>query len=90
MIVKEELDGSNIDDIGNLENLLKIVFIHKECGNLKVFVDVRELTGNINNKNESGVLQAYRCPLCDKCYRRQHFFNTNVEYRESVSMIFLL
>ena len=70
MIVKEELDGSNIDDIGNLENLLKIVFIHKECGNLKVFVDVRELTGNINNKNESGVLQAYRCSLCDKCYRR--------------------
>ena len=70
MIVKEELDGSNIDDIGNLENLLKIMFIHKECGNLKVFVDVRELTGNINNKNESGVLQAYRCPLCDKCYRR--------------------
>ena len=57
VIVKEELDGSNIDDIGNLENLLKIVSIHKECGNLKVFVDGRELTGNINNKNESGVLQ---------------------------------
>ena len=50
MIVKEELDGIDIDDIGNLENLLRIVFIHEECGNLKVLVDGRELTGNINKK----------------------------------------
>ena len=35
MIVKEELDGIDIDDIGNLEDLLRIVFIHEECGNLK-------------------------------------------------------
>ena len=70
MIVKEELDGIDIDDIGNLEDLLRIVFIHKECGNLKVFVDGRELAGIINKKNKPGVLQAYRYPLCDKCYRR--------------------
>ena len=88
VIVKEELDGIDIDDIGNLEDLLRIVFIHEECGNLKVFVDGRELTGNINKKKKPGVLQAYRCPLCDKCYRREYFFNTNVEYCESVSMIF--
>ena len=50
VIVKEELDGIDIDDIGNLENLLRIVFIHEECGNLKVLVDGRELTGNINKK----------------------------------------
>ena len=48
MLVKEELDGTDIDDIGNLEDLLRIVFIHEECGNLKVFDDGGELTGNIN------------------------------------------
>ena len=63
VIVKEELDGIDIDDIGNLEDLLRIVFIHEECGNLKVFVDGGELTGNINKQKKPGVLQAYRCPL---------------------------
>ena len=48
MIVKEELNGTDIDDIGDLEDLLRIMFIHEECGNLKVFVGSRELTGNIN------------------------------------------
>ena len=48
MIVKEELDGIDLDDIRNLENLLRIVFIHEESGNLKVFVDGGELTKNIN------------------------------------------
>ena len=67
MIVKEELDGIDIDDIGNLEDLPTIVFIHEECGNIKVFVYRRELTGNINKKKKPGVLLAYRCPLCDKC-----------------------
>ena len=42
-MVKEELDGIDIDDIRNLEDLLRIVFIHEECGNLKVFVDGREI-----------------------------------------------
>ena len=46
MIAKEELDSIDKDDIGNIEDLLKIVFIHEECGNLKVFVDGGELTGN--------------------------------------------
>ena len=84
MIVKEELDGIVIDDIGNLEDLLRIVFIHEECGNLEVFVDGGELTGHINKKKKPGVLQTYRCPLCDKCHRREYFFKTNVEYCESV------
>ena len=30
MIVKKELGGIDIDDIGNLEDLLRIVFIHEE------------------------------------------------------------
>ena len=48
MIVKEELEGIDLDDIGNLEDLPRIVFIHEEWGNLKVFVDGGELTRNIN------------------------------------------
>ena len=49
MIVKEELDDIDIGHIGNLEDLLRIVFMHKECGNLIVlFVDGEELTRNIN------------------------------------------
>ena len=44
MIVKEELDGTAIDDIGNLEDLLTIAFIHEEYGNLKLYVDSGELT----------------------------------------------
>ena len=32
---QEKLDGIDIDDIGNLEDLLTIVFIHEECGSLK-------------------------------------------------------
>ena len=47
-IVKKELDSIDVDDIGNLEDLLRVVLIHEECGNLKVFVDSRELTRIIN------------------------------------------
>ena len=85
MIVKEELDGIDIDDIGNLDDLLRIVFIHEESGNLKVFIDDGELTRNINKKKKPGVLQVYRCPHCDKFYRLEYFFNKHVEYCESVS-----
>ena len=55
MIVKEELDGIEIDDIGNLEELLRILFIHEKCGNLKVFIDGGELNRIINEKKKSGV-----------------------------------
>ena len=37
-----------LDDIDNLEDLLRIVLIHEEWGNLKVFIDGGELTRNIN------------------------------------------
>ena len=45
LIIKEQLDGIDIDDIGNLEDLLRIVFIHEERVNIKVFVD----NGNTTN-----------------------------------------
>ena len=44
----------------NLENLLRIVFIHEEYANLNGFVDGGELTQNINEKKKPDVLQAYR------------------------------
>ena len=78
-IVKEELDNINIDGIANLEDLVRIMFIHEECGNQKVFVVGGKLTRKINKQKKPGVLQAYRCPLCAKCYKREYFFNTNVE-----------
>ena len=38
-MVEEELDCIDIDDIGNLEDSPKLVFIDEECGNLIVFND---------------------------------------------------
>ena len=60
-----------LDHIGNLEDLL--VLISLVCGNPKVVVDGRELTRNINHQKKPGVLQACRCSLCEKCYRREYF-----------------
>ena len=48
MIVKEKLDGIDINNIGNLVDLLRVVFIHEEWGNLTGFADGGELTRNIN------------------------------------------
>ena len=51
VIVKEEPDG-----IGNLvEDLIRLVFVHEECGNFKVFVNGGELTRNINEKKKPDV-----------------------------------
>ena len=36
------------NDIENLDDLLRIVVMDEECGNLKAFVDGSELTRNIN------------------------------------------
>ena len=33
-MVQEELDGIDRDDIGNLEDPIRIVLIDEECGNL--------------------------------------------------------
>ena len=46
-----------------LEDLPRLLFINKECGNLKVGVDDGKFTRNANKKgkDKSDVLQAYRC-----------------------------
>ena len=53
--VTELLDGIDIDDIGNLEDLLRIVFIYEECANLKVFVGGGELTRHINKRRNQAL-----------------------------------
>ena len=49
--------GIKIDDTGNLEDLLRVVFIDEECGNLKVVNDGGELTRNIKQKKKSDFLR---------------------------------
>ena len=56
VIVDEELDCTDIDDIENLEDSPRHVFINKECGNLIVVNDDGEFTRNISQK-KSEVLQ---------------------------------
>ena len=56
VIVEEELDCIDIDDIGNLEDSPRVVFINEECGNLIVVNDDGELTRNISQK-KSDILQ---------------------------------
>ena len=70
VIVEEELDDIDIDGILNLVDVPKVMLIDEECGSLKVVVDGGELAINNDGKEKSDVLQAYRCPLCDKCYKR--------------------
>ena len=53
---KEELDGIDKDNIGNLEDLPGIVLIHEECGNLKVFVEGGERARNINTDRSISAL----------------------------------
>ena len=57
VIDEEELDGIDIDGIGNLEDSLRLVFIDEECGNLIVVNDGEKITRNINQKKNSDVLQ---------------------------------
>ena len=55
-IFEKELDCINRDDIGNLEDSPRLLFIDEECGNLIVVNDGEERTGNISQK-KSDVLQ---------------------------------
>ena len=50
MLVYEELDYIDIDDIGNIEDSPRLVFINEECENLIVV--------HINQKRKPDVLQS--------------------------------
>ena len=73
--------GIDIDNIGNLEDLIRITVFNEESGNYKIVV---ESLLEIFTKKESDVSQAYRSPLCEKCYMRGYFFNKQLEYCEPV------
>ena len=61
-MVEEELDDIDIDGIGNLVDLQRLMLIDEQCGNLKILVVVGgELTRNNNKRKISEVLQPYRC-----------------------------
>ena len=47
----------NIDDIRNLDQSPRLVFIDEKCGNLIVVNDSGELTRNISQKKKSDVIQ---------------------------------
>ena len=64
------------DDIGNLEDSPKLVFIDEECGNLIVVSDGEGLT---ENKEVRHFTIAYICPLGDKCCRGEYFFSNRME-----------
>ena len=62
VMVEEELDDIDMDGIGNLVDLPRLMLIDEQCGNLKILVvDGRKLTRNNSRKKISEVLQAYRC-----------------------------
>ena len=58
MLVYKELDYIDIDDIGNIEDSPRLVFIDEECGNLIQVHDGGELIllEIINQKKKSEVL----------------------------------
>ena len=43
VIVEKKIDGFDIDDIGNLEDLLWVFFIDEERENLKIVIDDGEV-----------------------------------------------
>ena len=61
------------------------VYLDK-CSSMKNVwvVDSEELTINTDKNKKPDVLQVFRCPLCDKCYRRECFFNKHMGYSDSV------
>ena len=54
VIVEEELDCFGIDNVGNVEDSPRFVFMDEECG---IVNDGKELTRSINQKKNSDVLK---------------------------------
>ena len=58
VILKEKLDAVDIDYIGNFKDVLRLVFINEEYGNLKAELEGEELARNINKNKMQVLLQA--------------------------------
>ena len=76
VIVQGELDGIDINDIANLEDSPRFVFIDEELENL--IVDGGELTRSIYLKKKSGILQQFIDVHYNKRCRREYFFGNIV------------
>ena len=76
VITEEGLDGIDRDDIGNLEDSPRLVFIDEECENLMVVNDGGKLTKILTKRRSQ--------TFYNKCCRRAYFFNNHMEYCESV------
>ena len=85
VIDEEEWDGIDIDNIGNLEDLLILAFIYEECGNLKVVVEGGELLEILTKRRSQTFCNPIFVHSVKKCCRREHFVNKQVEYREPVT-----
>ena len=81
IVGEEELDGIAIDGILNSENLPVYRWRILESKSSRRWL--RRLTRNINKKRKPEVLQAYKCPFWDMCWRHVYFFNKHVKYSES-------
>ena len=55
----KKLNCIDIDDIGNLETLPRLVFINEECGNLIVVNDGGKCTDNISQKKPDVIVRQY-------------------------------
>ena len=80
VLVNEELDCTYINDIGDLEDSPKLVFITYEFENLMVINDSEELITKIKQNIKSDVLQQPIDWLNDKYCRRENFFSNHLEY----------
>ena len=79
------ITGIEIHDIGNFENLLRLVLIDEECGILKNLLMVENLLETLTKRKSQTFYEPSDLHSCDKCCRRGHYFNKEVDYCESVS-----
>ena len=56
VIDEKEPDGVDTDDIGDLEDLPRLLLIDEGCENLRVVVDGEKLARDIKQKNKPDIL----------------------------------
>ena len=78
-------------NIGKLQNLLRVVFIDEECGNLKIVIDGGKLTRNINqkkNKSSHWKLSRKKCVLrCVSVWEFEIFWIVQRQLRAGVALL---